>query len=83
MVFFGGVNSLTGSIFSTFVLSGMPEVLRFLQNYRNIIYAVLVLLVINFKPSGLFCEWELSPKNIKALFSRKSVGKPANKKEGK
>lgn len=70
MVFFGGVNSLTGSILSTFVLSGLPEVLRFLQNYRSIIYAVLVLLVINFKPAGLLGEWELTPKNIKRLVRR-------------
>lgn len=70
MVFFGGVNSLTGSILSTFVLTGLPEVLRFLQNYRAIIYAVLVLLVINFKPAGLLGEWELTPANVKRLFTR-------------
>ena len=70
MVFFGGVNSLTGSILSTFVLSGLPEVLRFLQSYRAIIYAVLVLLVINFRPSGMLGEWELTPKHIKRLFKR-------------
>ena len=80
MVFFGGVNSLTGAIASTFILTGLPEVLRFLQDYRSIFYAVLVLLVINFKPSGLFGEWELSPRNIKrifAFFKKKTV------KEGK
>ena len=67
MVFFGGVNSLTGSILSTFVLSGLPEMLRFLQNYRAIIYAVLVLLIINFKPSGLLGEWELTPAGVRRL----------------
>lgn len=70
MVFFGGVNSLTGSILSTFVLSGLPEVLRFLQNYRAIIYAVLVLLIINFKPAGLLGEWELTPRNIRRMIAR-------------
>ncbi len=70
MVFFGGVNSLTGSILSTFLLSGLPEVLRFLQNYRAIIYAVLVLLIINFKPSGLLGEWELTPRGVRNLFTR-------------
>ncbi|MEA4999235.1 MAG: branched-chain amino acid ABC transporter permease [Candidatus Limiplasma sp.] len=70
MVFFGGVNSLTGSILSTFVLSGLPEVLRFLQNYRAIIYAVLVLLIINFKPAGLLGEWELTPANLKRIVAR-------------
>ena len=70
MVFFGGVNSLTGSVLSTFVLSGLPEVLRFLQNYRAIIYAVLVLLIINFKPAGLLGEWELTPRNLKYIIAR-------------
>ncbi len=71
MVFFGGVNSLTGSILSTFVLTGLPEMLRFLQSYRAIIYAVLVLLIINFKPAGLLGEWELTPANLRRLFRRK------------
>ena len=75
MVFFGGVNSLTGSILSTVVLSGMPEVLRFLQSYRAIIYAVLVLLVINFKPAGLLGEWELTPVNLKRVIRRGSSPK--------
>lgn len=70
MVFFGGVNSLTGSILSTFVLTGLPEVLRFMQQYRAIIYAVLVLLIINFKPAGLLGEWELTPANLKRIVSR-------------
>ncbi|MEA5016553.1 MAG: branched-chain amino acid ABC transporter permease [Candidatus Limiplasma sp.] len=75
MVFFGGVNSLTGSILSTVVLSGLPEVLRFLQSYRAIIYAVLVLLVINFKPAGLLGEWELTPANLKRIVRRGSQPK--------
>ena len=34
MVFFGGVNSLTGSTLGAFILSALPQVLRGLQNYR-------------------------------------------------
>lgn len=82
MVFFGGVNSLTGSIISTITLSGLPEALRFLQNYRSIIYAVLVLLVINFKPSGLLGEWELSVKGIKKLIEKLRQRKSAIKGGG-
>ena len=81
MVFFGGVNSLTGSTLGAFILSALPQVLRGLQNYRYVIYAVLVLVIINFKPSGLLGEWELTPRNI----SRSIKGlkaKLATKKEG-
>lgn len=83
MVFFGGVNSLTGSILSTFVLSGLPEVLRFLSDYRVIFYAVLVLLIINFKPSGLLGEWELSPAGIRYLINKVKGGNKKGLKEGK
>jgi branched-chain amino acid transport system permease protein len=75
IVFFGGVNSLTGSILSSFILLGLPELLRFLLYYRTVFYAILVLLVINFKPEGLLGHWELTPVNIRNLFNRKTARK--------
>ena len=80
MVFFGGVNSLTGSTLGAFILSALPQVLRGLQNYRYVIYAVLVLLIINFKPSGLLGEWEFTPRDI-ARSARKLKRKLGLKKE--
>ena len=77
MVFFGGVNSLTGAIFSALLLTGLPELLRFLSYYRTIFYAMLVLIIINFKPEGLFGHWELTPGNIAKLFV------PRTKRQGK
>jgi len=72
MVFFGGVNSLTGSIIGTIVLTALPEMLRFAAEYRTVFYAILVLIIINFKPTGLFGEYELSMgKLFKKLNSRK------------
>ena len=79
MVFFGGVNSLTGSTLGAFILSARPQALRSLQSYRYVIYAILVLIILNFKPSGLLGEWELSPRNIRALFTKRS--KKTAKKE--
>ena len=79
MVFFGGVNSLTGSTLGAFILSALPQALRSLQSYRYVIYAILVLIILNFKPSGLLGEWELSPRNIRALFTKRS--KKTAKKE--
>ena len=67
MVFFGGVNSLSGSILGTVLLTGLPEVLRFLNDYRYVFYAILVLLIINYKPDGLLGVWELTPTNLKKL----------------
>jgi branched-chain amino acid transport system permease protein len=71
MVFFGGVSSLTGSVVSAVVLTALPEALRFASAFRVGLYAVLVLLILNFKPSGLFGEYELTFKSIKRLFAGK------------
>lgn len=81
MVFFGGVNSLTGSTLGAFILSALPQMLRGLQNYRYVIYAVLVLLILNFKPSGLLGEWELTPRHLRETFAKLRRGKPAGKEE--
>ncbi|KPU44512.1 high-affinity branched-chain amino acid transport system permease protein LivH [Oxobacter pfennigii] len=71
MVFFGGVNSLTGSIVGTIILTALPEALRFASAYRTVFYAILVLIIINFKPTGLFGEYEITLNNIKKLFGKK------------
>ncbi|WRS26358.1 branched-chain amino acid ABC transporter permease [Oscillospiraceae bacterium MB08-C2-2] len=62
MVFFGGVNSLTGSLVAGIVLGLIPELLRFSNELRMIIYCVLVLLAVNFRPQGLFgtTEWDIA-----------------------
>lgn len=54
VVFIGGVGSLSGSLFAGVVLYLLPEVLRFTNNLRIIIYSVIVLVIINFMPKGLF-----------------------------
>lgn len=71
MAFFGGVNSLTGSVLSVIILTALPEVLRFLSDYRMVFYAVVVLLIVNFKPDGLLGTWELTPNNVKKIFKKK------------
>ena len=71
MVFFGGVNSLTGSVFGGAFLTFLPQYMQALNKYRYIVYAILVLIILNFKPNGVFGEWELSFRNIKRLFTRR------------
>ena len=65
--FFGGVNSLQVPRWGRSSLGALPQVLRGLQNYRYVIYAVLVLLIINFKPSGLLGEWEFTRVTLPVL----------------
>lgn len=72
--FFGGTNSLFGSTLSAFVLKLMPEYLRnitifgqSLQVYRVVIYCLLIIAIINFRPAGVFGEWEPTTENLKKL----------------
>lgn len=74
-LFFGGTNSITGAVFSGFFLKLMPELFRTvtlfgqsLQEYRTIIYCILILLVINFRPNGVMGEHEISFAWVKKLF---------------
>ena len=70
MVFFGGVNSLTGSIFGGAFITFLPQYMQSLNKYRYIVYAVLVLFILNFKPNGIFGEWELTPRNMKKALKK-------------
>ena len=50
----GGVGSISGAIMGAAALTILPEVLRFLQNWRLVIYGLLLLCVILLQPKGLF-----------------------------
>ena len=59
-VVLGGMGSITGSVLAAFVLTYMQEFLRFLQNYRLLLYPVVLILVMLFRPQGLLGMKELS-----------------------
>ncbi len=67
IVFVGGINSLTGSVFATLLLTGLPEMLRFASEWRIAVYCVIVLLIINYRPIGIFGEFELTLKWLRQL----------------
>lgn len=50
---FGGLGSYWGPVLGAIVLTLLPEVFRFLQDWRMIIYGVSVLVVVVFVPDGL------------------------------
>lgn len=64
IVVLGGMGSITGSIVAAILLTLLPEALRGFSEYRLLIYAVLLILMMLFKPSGLFGTKELSINNI-------------------
>jgi branched-chain amino acid transport system permease protein len=70
IVFVGGVNSLTGAVVATVLLTGLPEFLRFASEWRIAIYCIIVLLILNFRPSGIFGEHEISLGFLRQLFRK-------------
>jgi branched-chain amino acid transport system permease protein len=70
IVFVGGINSLTGTVVSAVLLTGLPEMLRAASEWRITIYCVIVLLIINYHPTGIFGEYELSWQACRRLFAK-------------
>lgn len=70
-VILGGRGSLTGTIVASLLLLPLPELLRFgsAQEWRMVIYGLLVVLVITFRPSGLMGNKELTLQNLKKFLA--------------
>jgi len=60
IVVLGGMGSMMGSIIAAAVLTSLPLVLQRLNEYRLIIYAIILILVMIFKPSGLMGTYDFS-----------------------
>ena len=64
MVVLGGMGSMLGSVVSATVLTAVPELLRAFSDYRMIVYSLLLIIVMIFKPSGLFGRYDFSMRRF-------------------
>ena len=64
MVYFGGLNSVTGSIVGAVSINVLSEALRPLEIYKWIIIPLLLILVMLFRPTGLISFTEFKPKEL-------------------
>jgi len=71
ITFVGGLNSVGGVILASAIYYSFGEFFRFIDVWRDVILALVVILVIIFRPGGLFQGLELLPRRISALFSRR------------
>lgn len=53
LVVLGGMGSIKGSIIAAILLTLLPEVLRGAENYRMLLYAILLILIMLFNSSGI------------------------------
>jgi branched-chain amino acid transport system permease protein len=64
IVVLGGTGSLTGTVVAAGVLGVIDTVLQNFGTLRMVIYALALILLMVFKPSGLLGRWELSFKRV-------------------
>jgi branched-chain amino acid transport system permease protein len=53
MVILGGLGNVLGGIVGAVALIGLPEIFRWAADYRMLIYGVVLLLLVRFRPQGL------------------------------
>ena len=74
-VVLGGMGNILGSVISATVLYVLPEAMRSLEDYRMIIYAIVLILVMLFTWSPKFKDFvAVITDKVKKMFQKKEVG---------
>lgn len=71
MVIMGGMGSISGPVLAAIILTPLPEFLRInsAQEWRMVVYGLIVILIVMFRPSGLFGYREINFNFLKKAFS--------------
>lgn len=81
MVVLGGMGSIAGSVISATALTILPELLRAFSDWRMVVYSLLLVVVMIFRPKGLMGTYDFSLAGaaasfvsfIKRVFSKKNA----------
>ena len=65
-VVLGGIGNIRGSMIAAVILTLLPELLRFLSDYRMLIYAIVLIamMLFNWSPKSLELRERYSPKRL-------------------
>jgi branched-chain amino acid transport system permease protein len=66
MTVLGGRGSISGVMLAALILTSLPEMLRDFEQYRLIVYALLLIIMMLVRPQGLFGIkeiWQLWPRS--------------------
>ncbi|HEY8909922.1 MAG TPA: branched-chain amino acid ABC transporter permease [Desulfosporosinus sp.] len=77
IVVLGGLGSIPGTIIGAIVLTAAPEALRSLSNYRMMVYGLLLIVIMIFRPYGL-----LGGVNLRQAV-RRAIMLPKKKQTGR
>lgn len=77
MVVIGGLGTIRGPIFGAVLITILPEVLRFADDYRKLVYALLLVIMVRFMPQGLIGNdspiWNLIVKTWRKVVPKKKT----------
>jgi len=81
IVILGGMDNVFGIVLGSILLITLPEKLRFIQEYRFLIYGLLLIIMLIFKPKGLI---PFVPRDYKDLLAKakSKLTAPATKNAG-
>lgn len=81
MVVLGGMGSITGSIISATVLTILPQMLTDFDRYRMLIYSIILIVVMLFRPTGLLGRYEISVTGLAGKLRDRIKGRSRKKEE--
>jgi len=64
IIVLGGLGSITGTVMAAFVVTFLPEILRVFADYRMIIYSLMLILMMLYRPRGLMGTAEFSFRQL-------------------
>jgi branched-chain amino acid transport system permease protein len=70
MLVFGGIGTVRGAVFGACFLTLLPEMFRFIQDYRNLIYGATLVLLMLYQPRGLLGSGSFVWKGLYAGLAR-------------
>lgn len=81
MVVLGGMGSMLGSVLSATVLTILPEALRQFEDLRMVLYSLVLVLMMIFRPVGLLGSYDFSMSRTLENILNRLFGSKAKKEE--
>lgn len=64
IIVLGGLGSITGTVLASSIVTLLPEALRAFAEYRMIIYSLVLILIMLYRPKGLMAGMELGFRHL-------------------
>lgn len=75
MLVIGGIGSVPGNVLGTILVTLVPELLRFMENYYWLVFSIITLLFVIFLPNGIVSLFRYRKKVLKAEKGGSSNGR--------